>query len=136
MATHTADPDRLLRLALRSNATFSSTCGLLFAVASRPVGAFVGLPHALVFALGLGLLVFAGLLVATSSRTDPLRMRTEARVHCAADLAWVVGTVPVVALGLLTPAGSAALVAVSTVVLALAIAQWRGIGRTPAVQVG
>ena len=136
MASHATDPDRLLRLALRSNAAFSSTCGLLFAAASGPVGAFVGLPPALVLALGLGLLIFAGLLVVTSGRADPLRMRTEARAHCAADLAWVVGTVPVVALGVLTPAGSAALVAVSSVVLALAIAQWRGIGRTPAVQPG
>ena len=130
------DPDRLLRIALRSNAAFSSTCGLLFATASRPVGAAVGLPPAFVLALGLGLLVFAGLLVATSSRSDPVRMRSEARLHCAADLAWVAGSVPVVVLGWLTPAGSAALFAVSTVVLALAIAQWRGTGRAPAVPAG
>jgi hypothetical protein len=41
----------------------------------------------------------------------------------------VAGSVPIVASGLLTPLGSAGLACVSAVVLALAIAQWRGLGR-------
>ena len=120
--------ERMLRLALRANAAFSSLCALLFVFASNAISAWTGAPAPLLVALALGLLGFAALLVTTSRRRDPARMRSEARIHCAADLAWVVGSVPVIALGWLTPAGSAALAGVSAVVFALAVAQWHGIG--------
>jgi len=124
------DPTRLLRLALRSNAAFSTACGVVFIADARALAPVIGTPAALLTALGIGLLAFAAALVATSLRRDRARLAREARLHCAADLAWVIGSVPVALSGLLTQAGSIGLAAVSGVVLALAIVQMRGIGAT------
>jgi len=124
------DPTRSLRLALRANAAFSTTSALLFVLDRTALAPVLGVPAALLVTLGVGLAAFAAMLIATSLRSDPIRLVAESRMHCAADLAWVAGSIPVVALGWLTPAGSIGLAGVSAVVLALAIAQWRGIGRT------
>jgi hypothetical protein len=120
--------ERVLRLALRANASFSSVCALLFIFDSESTSTWTGAPGALLVALGMGLLGFAALLVTTSLRSDPMRLRREGRIHCAADLVWVAGSVPVIAFGWLTPTGSVALAGVSAVVFALAMAQWHGIG--------
>ena len=128
----TRDPARPLRLALRANAAFSTTGALLFLLDGAALAPVIGVPHALLTVLGFGLLAFAAVLVATSRRSDTLRLASESRLHCAADVAWVVGSVPIVALGWLTPAGAIGLAGVSTVVLLLAVAQWRGIGRVGA----
>ncbi len=50
------------------------------------------------------------------------------------DLAWVVGTVPVVALHLLNATGTFAAIAVANVVLALALLQYLGIRRARGVR--
>lgn len=118
-----------LRLALRANAAFSSTCALLFLFEGSALAPLLGVPSALLAATGLGLLGFAAALVASSLRADPARLAREARLHCAADMAWVAGSVPVVALGLLSTVGGLALASVSAVVLVFAALQWRGIGR-------
>jgi len=128
MTEHPRDPARPLRLALRANALFSSACALVFVLDSARVAAWTGAPAPLLVVLGLGLLGFAALLSATSRRGDPMRLRSEAQIYCAADLGWVAGSIPVVAMGWLTPTGQAALAAVSAVVLGLAVAQWLGIG--------
>ncbi len=124
-----ADATRLLRLALRANAAFSTTCALIFVLDAGALAPLIGVPAELLVALGVGLLGFAALLVASSRRTDATRLATEARSYCAADVAWVVGSVPIIALGWLTPLGAIGLAGVSTVVAALAFAQWRGLGR-------
>ena len=133
MTDQTRARHRNLRRALRANAAFSSICALFFIADSGPIGAFAGVPGPLLIALGFGLLSFAVMLAVTSRRSDGERLRAEARIYCAADLAWVIGSLPVIVLGWLTPAGAMALGAVSAVVLALAIAQWRGIGAAHAV---
>jgi len=126
------DPTLGLRLALRANALFSGTCAAIFVLDAGALAGAIGVPAPLLVTLGAGLLAFAGALVWTSLRSDVGRLIQEARLHCAADLAWVVGSVPVVVMGWLEPVGSAGLMAVSTVVLSLAVAQWRGLGRASA----
>lgn len=125
----TPDPTLGLRLALRANALFSGTCGAIFVLEAGALAQMIGAPAALLVTLGVGLLGFAGALVWTSLHSDASRLILEARLYCAADLAWVVGSIPVVGLGWLEPVGSAGLVAVSAVVFSLAVAQWRGLGR-------
>jgi hypothetical protein len=129
LVPHPDDPARLLRLALRANAAFSTTCALLFVIDGAALAPLIGVPYALLVALGLALLGFAALLTASSLRDDRARLLAEASLYCAADLAWVVGSLPILALGWLSPTGAIGLAGVSAVVLALAIAQAIGIGR-------
>ena len=120
--------DRLLRLALRGNAAFSATSGLISLVAAAPLAAGLGVPDPMVLtSLGAQLLVFAAFLVWLSTRE---------RIHpgvtmgvIVADAAWVVGTVPLLAAGILTTLGVWTALGVADVVALFAVLQWIGLRR-------
>jgi hypothetical protein len=120
--------DRLLRLALRCNAGFSGLCALLCLAASGPIAASMGLPEAIwLQALGVQLLVFAGFLVWLAAR--PRIAPAIAWGVVAADVAWVVGTLPLVAADLLTITGIWIALGVADVVAFFAILQVVGLRR-------
>lgn len=120
--------DRLLRIALRGNAAFSATSGLVSLVAAGSLATLLGVPEAQVLtALGAQLLVFAAFLVWLSTRE---------RIHpglamavIAADVAWVIGTVPVVAADFLTTVGVWTVLGIADVVAVFAALQWFGLRR-------
>jgi hypothetical protein len=120
--------DRLLRLALRGNAAFSTTCALIGLIASAPLASALGVPNAgVLVGLAAQLLVFAAFLVWLSRR--PQIHPAVALGVILADVAWVVGTVPVVAGGTLTTAGVWTALAVADVVALFAVLQGVGLRR-------
>ena len=121
----------LLRIALRSNAVFSSLSGVLFVAASVPVANYVGGIRPLdVLSIGLCLLGFAGLLVWLATR-NPVP-RTWVLAVIAMDAAWVVGTGLVCLVDLLSTQGKIAALGVAVVVAVLAALQWIGLARAGA----
>jgi len=125
------DPQSLLRLSLRGNATFSTLSGSLFSFASAAVSDYIGLADSdAVLSVGLNLLGFAAALLYLASRSEiPLRW---VRVVIGLDLAWVVGTVPVVLAGVLSSAGVVAALLIADCVLFFALAQYFGLRRVRA----
>jgi len=120
------DRRSLLRTSLQANATFSTLSGLVFLLAAERVAEAIGLADArLLLGTGLNLLGFAALLAYLASR--PAIHLGLATAVVWADLAWVVGTIPVVALDLLNRTGTIAAVALADVVLAFALLQYLGI---------
>jgi len=122
------DRRSLLRTSLQANAIFSTLSGLVFLVGAERVAEGIGLGDArLLLATGLNLLGFAALLAYLGSR--PAIHLGLAMAVVWADLAWVVGTIPVVALDLLNRTGAIAAVAIADVVLLFAVLQYLGIRR-------
>lgn len=112
-----------LRTVLRINAATSLPTGLLALVAAPWVGDVLGVEATLLIRLvGAGLVVFAVdvLLVAASDRVASL-----AKLVSAADIAWVAGTLVLVAAGAFSALGTALMLAVAAVVGALGITQLR-----------
>jgi len=122
------DRQSLLRNSLRANAAFSTLSGLTFLLGASAVAEAIGLGDARIVAgTGVQLLGFAALLLFIASR-ETLHLPT-ALLIVAADLAWVIGTVPVVALDLLNRKGAIAAVGIADVVLILAVLQYLGVRR-------
>ena len=124
------DPSAFLRLALRSNAAFSLSSGLVLAAAAGPAAAFLGVSSPLaVAAVGVGLVVFAADLLRNAAR--PVVSLGAARLAIAGDLAWVAATalVLVVAPETFGAAGRWTAIAVADVVFAFALAQAWGVRR-------
>ncbi len=125
------DPSAFLRRSLLGNVAFSVVSGLTFALAGSAVAEFLEITQvALVRAVGVGLLGFAGYVafVATREEVD----LGAAFSIIAGDLAWVVGTVPVVALGLFSSNGVIAALVIADIVLLFAILQFVGVRRVRA----
>jgi len=122
------DPLALLRSSLRANAGFSLLSGLVFSLGSESVARFLGSADPiLVSSVGINLLGFAALLLYVASReVVPLAI---AMAIVWADLAWVIATVPVVALGLLSSAGAWVAAGIADIVLIFAALQFLGIRR-------
>lgn len=124
------DTDRqgLLRYSLTGNALFSVVSGLTFSLGSSAVASAIGLePAWILLVVGLGLLGFAANVAWLASRPSiPL---AGAMTIVWGDLAWVVGTVPVVLAGVLNGMGNTAAVIVADIVLAFALLQYLGIRR-------
>ena len=120
--------DRLLRASLRGNAAFSSLCALISLAYAGPLAQTLGIPSpALLTALGVQLLAFAALLLVLASRpTIPLRL---AWAVVAADVLWVVGTIPLVLGETLTRAGVWTAIGIADVVAIFAFLQALGIRR-------
>lgn len=122
------DPQGLLRNSLRANCAFSTLSGLSFLFGAAAIAAAIGLGEArILLGLGVGLLGFAGYLAFVSSR--PTLDLSVAMQIIAADLAWVVGTVPVVLLDVLNRSGVIAAIVIANVVLLLALLQYLGVRR-------
>lgn len=108
-----------LRLVLRTNAATSLLTGMIALLAGPWVSRELGIDHvAGTRALGAGLVAFA-LGVLAIARMDPRRLLPESLLVSVADAAWVLGTVVVVAGGVLTTAGD-----VVAIVVALAVADF------------
>ncbi|MFZ5782262.1 MAG: hypothetical protein ACOY4R_18855 [Pseudomonadota bacterium] len=132
-----ASTDRLLRRTLWGNAAFSAISGAGLAVfagpfaqaaAHEPVALF-GLDLAVVFLLlGLGVMAFGALCAWVASReTLP---QGWARAIFAADIAWVAGSVLVLALpATWTVAGIAGISVLALIVADLAILEYLGLRR-------
>lgn len=117
-----------LKLALAANVAFSSLSGTVLAIYPDTVAAMMG-ADAHYRALGIGLLGFAVL------GSVLIRWRLShtfwALMTSFADLSWVLGSVLLLALagGWMSATGHLAIVLVALTVLAIALAQLRGIGR-------
>lgn len=116
-----------LRLALKANAGFSGMSGLVLMAAAEPAGEVIGVARLVLFAVGLMLCLFAVSLWRTATR--PQVDAAEARAAVWADVAWVVGSILLVALHLLTAIGNALVGLVAVIVLAFAAWQHLGLRR-------
>jgi hypothetical protein len=130
-----ASSDRLLRRTLWGNAVFSIVSGAVLAAFAQPFAdvaahapiAVMGLDLAFVFEL-LGVVGFGALCAWVASR----EMLPEgwARVIFAADLAWVAGSVLVLALpASWTTAGIAGIAVVALIVADIAVLEYLGLRR-------
>lgn len=131
MSVSNTRSERLLRIALKSNGFFSTVTGIAFIVAAGPIAERIGLDYPwLLIAIGVSLLIFAfGLFRnAMAASVDLL----EARIAVALDFAWVLGSVVVVALGVLSTTGNWSVAIVADIVLVFAIAQAIGVRRIQA----
>jgi hypothetical protein len=133
----TASSDRLLRRTLWGNAVFSVVSGALLAIFAGPFASVaadapvdvLGLDLAVILdLLGLGVIAFGALCAWIASReTLP---QAWAKVIFAADLAWVAGSVLVLALpAAWTTAGIVGIVVVALVVADLAVLEYLGLRR-------
>lgn len=115
----------LLKSALFANAVFSGSMGLVALGLAAPLAEALGPPAWSLRSIGAGLIVFAAA-VSRQARTSQMAGTSQI---IAADLAWVIVAAILIAStpSWLTAAGSMVLTAVTTVVAALAAAQWRGL---------
>ncbi len=132
-----ASSDRLLRRTLCGNAVFSVISGAVLAIFAGPFARaaahapveVAGLDLSLVLELlGLGVIAFGALCAWVASR--PTLPQGLARLIFAADLAWVAGSLLVLALpAAWTTAGIAGIVVVALIVADLAILEYLGLRR-------
>ena len=125
---YTTEKANMLRLALRGNGVFSILSGISFVALSGPISRAIGLEYPMIMvAIGLGLLIFAGALFFNAARSEISRL--EAALAVAGDIAWVLGSGVIIALGILTTTGNWAVAIVADVVLLFAILQFIGLRR-------
>lgn len=118
----------LLRRSLQANAVFSGLSGLVLLFAAGPISSLLGInQRAILIAIGVGLVLYAAGLLRNAQRAVP--DPKEASIAVAMDLAWVVGSGIVIALGILTAAGNWVVAIVADIVLLFAILQFVGIRR-------
>lgn len=125
-----ANPSRLLRLALRANAAFSTLSALTFLVFAAPVAAFVGAMGGRdVVILGVQLAVFAVWLWWLAARSAIPRWQVW--IIIALDVLWVVGSFQTVLAPppSLTTGGTWAIAMVADVVGLFALLQFIGLRR-------
>lgn len=125
----TADGGRLLRLALRIDATASGALGVLGVAAAPLLADLLGPPASVLFGVGVFFVVFAAaLLVLASRRTIP---RPAAWTVVIGNAAWTVGSVvaTIVAAGTLTGLGVGIVLAQAAAVAVFADLQWMGLRR-------
>jgi hypothetical protein len=136
----TASSDRLLRRTLWGNAAFSVVSGATLAVLAGPFAraatdapvSVLGLDLAILFELlGVGVVAFGALCAWIASRAElPQGL---AQFIFAADLAWVAGSVLVLALpASWTTAGIAGIVVLALIVADLAILEYLGLRKMSA----
>ena len=124
--------DQLLRTSLRGNAAFSTLCGVIALAFAAPLAGTLGIPAPIQIAgLGVQLLVFAGLLLWLASR--PVIRVGLALAVVAADVLWVLGTVPLVASGALSSTGNWTALVIADVVALFALLQYLGVRRVRSV---
>jgi hypothetical protein len=138
----TVSSDRLLRCTLWGNAAFSVISGAALAVFAGPFAraatdapvSVLGLDLAILFGLlGVGVVAFGALCAWIASRSElPQGL---ARFIFAADIAWVAGSVLVLALpASWTTAGIAGIVVLAAIVADLAILEYLGLRKLNAAK--
>lgn len=119
----------LLKKALMSNAVFSAVSGTAMALAAPWLSERMGIPETMILrVIGISLLGFAVALFLNAKRAET--DRKQAWVAVGLDFAWVIGSVALVSLQILTVFGNWAVAAVADLVLLLALAQALGLHRT------
>ncbi len=117
------DYQRLLRIALRTNAVSSAGFGLAGLIFADRVVEFLGAGNALLVRLvAAGLVAFAAF-VAFASMQAIDRVKDESLWISIGDLGWVAASVVIISLGLLTTPGAIAAGLVAALVLDFALAQ-------------
>lgn len=124
------DRTRLLRLALRTNAAFSTVCGVILLAAAGRLEPMLGIARIELLLTGASLLPFACALAFNAQR--PVPNRVAAWIAVGLDLAWVAGSAALLIghLRPLTSAGYWAVLGVAEVVLTLAVLQIVGLRRS------
>ncbi|MEP4077835.1 hypothetical protein [Haloferula sp.] len=111
-----------------ANAIFSCVSAVAFLVFHRAIASFIGLEQPLVLlVVGTSLLIFAGGLFRNATREKP--NPREALIAVSLDFAWVLGSVFVLLLNVLSREGNWAVGMIADVVLVFAILQWVGLRR-------
>jgi hypothetical protein len=136
-----ASSDRLLRRTLWGNAVFSVISGAVLVAFATPFAALAteaplslaGLELAIVFELlGLGVVLFGAICGWVASRATLPQGWT--RVIFAADIAWIAGSIVVLALpASWTATGIAGIVVVALIVADIAVLEYLGLRRLGAV---
>ncbi len=122
------DRQRWLRNSLFGNAIFSTVSGLTFALAADSIAGFIGIDQSmLVRVVGLGLLGFAGFVGFVATRPE-IDWRAAISIVIG-DLCWVVCTVPLVMMDVLSSNGLVAAIAIADIVLVFAGLQYYGVRR-------
>jgi hypothetical protein len=119
----------LLRFALLADALASGAMGVLMTAGAGLLAPFLGLPFPLLFWAGLLLIPFALFVAWTGTREQP--PSAAAGVIILVNLAWVAGSVVLLALLSQAPTslGYAFVIAQALAVLVLALMQWTGASR-------
>jgi hypothetical protein len=122
-----SDKNLLLR-ALRMNAVFSAVSAVLMLIGGRWIAAQLGLPNVMAVYVTAGLLILFALQLGNIVRTGNIQTIEIAGI-VVGDIAWVVGTIVLVALFYpsLTTTGLLLVDVVALVVLYFAIQQIRGL---------
>ncbi len=127
MSSH-RNASALLRRSLQGNAVFSAVSGLALTAYGKPLAALIGLEQAqILLGVGVSLLLYAASLFRNAAREQV--SAGEAYVAVAMDVAWVLGSVVVIALGPLNRTGNWTVAVVADVVLLFAVLQFAGIRR-------
>lgn len=127
--TRTTDGGRLLRLALRIDATASGALGVLGLAAAPLLADLLGPPTPVLFGVGAFFVVFAAaLLVLAARRTVP---RPAAWAVVVGNAVWAAGSVVATVAGAdaLTGLGTAVVLAQAAAVAVFATLQWTGLRR-------
>jgi len=118
----------LLRSTLLINGICTGLCGLGLVVAPDPLATLLGVPTPTpLAAVGAGVLLYAGGLF-WASRRRPIP-GPAAWAAIVLDLAWVVGSIALVELGILTSLGAGLVVLVAITVFVFAALQFVGVRR-------
>ena len=122
------DSARFLRHSLRLDGIASGLTGALLLFGAGPVSALIGLSTpGVARVVGAGLVLYAAALLWNAGRSRVGRAETVAVV--VLNAAWVLGSIAVIELGMLTPLGNIAVAAVALAVLAFAILEVIGLRR-------
>ena len=130
------DSDRLLRTALRVNAAFSGTCGVIALVFGGALTASLGIQEDLIVPTqGVSLVFFSGVLVWLVTRRAIKPVFAIAIV--VMDVLWVATTpAPLLLSGWLTPTGTGTMIVLSLIVLSFAALQYIGVRQMKAATAG
>lgn len=118
----------LLTRTLAVNATFSGLAGVVLAVGASPVSEWLGIPMWISLLIGIGLAVFAVIVMRVAR--EPTRSSVVQVI--GADVAWVVGAATIIVAfpGWMSAEGLWALAAMSAVVALFAVLQVLGLRRS------
>lgn len=129
--TFEVERPRLLRRWLRANSAFSALSGSALLVFSGSLPGLLGIGGRWVYvAIGVGLVLYAGHLWRVAGR--PVE-RAEILGIIVGDVAWVLGSVVLVAFWTLSTAGVWIVTGVAVVIAFFAVMQWRGLKRADAL---
>ena len=118
----------LLRSTLVINAISTALCGLALLLAPAPLAELLGVsPPAILAGVGAGLVLYAAGLVWTARRKPIPGAAAWAAI--VLDLGWVLGSVAVVELGILSSIGAGLVALVAALVLVFAVLQLVGVRR-------